>query len=125
MSKVRVEIQVRVNGKEVWKDLEKVMQYVYPDKVDITGKMPEPYPQKVKAFFNSVDEELIKMWIAAYPNVDVRAELPMVEAWLLTNTDKAKKNFKSFANNWLSKRMTSTRNGSAKESIKDEWSKYR
>ena len=125
MSKVRVEIQVRVNGKEVWKDLEKVMQYVYPDKVDITGKMPEPYPQKVKAFFNSVDEELIKMWIAAYPNVDVREELPMVEAWLLTNTDKAKKNFKSFTNNWLSKRMTSTRNGSAKESIKDEWSKYR
>ena len=125
MSKVRVEIKVRVNGKEVWKDLEKVMQYVYPDKVDITGKMPEPYPQKVKAFFNSVDEELIKMWIAAYPNVDVKEELPMVEAWLLTNTDKAKKNFKSFTNNWLSKRMTSTRNGSAKESIKDEWSKYR
>jgi hypothetical protein len=125
MSKVRVEIQVRVNGKEVWKDLEKVMQYVYPDKVDITGKMPEPYPQKVKAFFNSVGEDLIKMWIAAYPNVDVKAELPMVEAWLLTNTDKAKKNFKSFTNNWLSKRMTSTRNGSAKESIKDEWSKYR
>ena len=125
MSKVRVEIQVRVNGKEVWKDLEKVMQYVYPDKVDITGKMPEPYPQKVKAFFNSVDEELIKMWIAAYPNVDVREELPMVKAWLLTNTDKPKKNFKSFTNNWLSKRMTSTRNGSAKESIKDEWSKYR
>ena len=125
MSKLQVEIKVRVNGKEVWKDLEKVMQYVYPDKVDITGKMPEPYPQKVKAFFNSVDEELIKMWIAAYPNVDVRAELPMVEAWLLTNTDKAKKNFKSFTNNWLSKRMTSTRNGSAKESIKDEWSKYR
>ena len=125
MSKVRVEIKVRVNGKEVWKDLEKVMQYVYPDKVDITGKMPEPYPQKVKAFFNSVDEELIKMWIAAYPNVDVKEELPMVEAWLLTNTDKAKKNFKSFTNNWLSKRMVSTRNGSAKDSIKDEWAKYR
>ena len=125
MSKLQVEIKVRVNGKEVWKDLEKVMQYVYPDKVDITGKMPEPYPQKVKAFFNSVDEELIKMWIAAYPNVDVREELPMVKAWLLTNTDKAKKNFKSFTNNWLSKRMTSTRNGSAKESIKDEWGKYR
>ena len=125
MSKLRVEIKVRVNGKEVWKDLEKVMQYVYPDKVDITGKMPEPYPQKVEAFFNSIDEEHIKMWTAAYPNVDIRAELPMVEAWLLTNTDKAKKNFKSFTNNWLSKRMTSTRNGSAKESIKDEWSKYR
>ena len=125
MSKVQVEIKVRVNGKEVWKDLEKVMQYVYPDKVDITGKMPEPYPQKVEAFFNSVDEELIKMWIAAYPNVDVRGEIPMIKAWLLSNTHKAKKNFKSFTNNWLSKRMVSTRNGSAKDSIKDEWAKYR
>ena len=122
---MQVEIKVRVNGEERWADAEKLFKYLYPEKVDITGKMPDPYPQKVIAFFNSIDEELIKMWIAAYPNVDVREELPMIEAWLLTNTDKAKKNFKSFTNNWLSKRMTSTRNGSAKESIKDEWSKYR
>ena len=27
--------------------------------------------------------------------------------------------------NWLSKRMASTRNGSVKESIKDAWSQYR
>ena len=125
MSKLQVEIKVRVNGKERWADAEKLYEYLYPEKVDITGKMPDPYPQKVKAFFNSIDEELIKMWIAAYPNVDVREEIPMIKAWLLTNTDKARKNFKAFTNNWLSKAMTSTRNGSAKESIKDEWGKYR
>ena len=125
MSKLRVEIKVRVNGKERWADADKLYADLYPDKVDITGKMPDPYPQKVKAFFNSIEEDLIKVWTAAYPNVDIKAELPMIEAWLLTNTNKAKKNFKSFTNNWLSKRMTSTRNGSAKESIKDEWSQYR
>tara|TARA_R110000824_G_scaffold264144_1_gene452956 strand:+ start:1602 stop:1979 length:378 start_codon:yes stop_codon:yes gene_type:complete len=125
MSKLQVEIKVRVNGEERWADADKLFKYLYPDKVDITGKMPEPYPEKVKAFFNSIEEDLIKVWVAAYPNVDVREELPVIEAWLLTNTNKAKKNFKSFTNNWLSKRMTSTRNGSAKESIKDEWSKYR
>ena len=125
MSKLRVEIKVRVNGKERWADADKLYEYLYPDKVDITGKMPAPYPQKVKAFFNSIEEDLIRVWTAAYPNVDIKAELPMIEAWLLTNTNKAKKNFKSFTNNWLSKRMTSTRNGSAKESIKDEWSQYR
>ena len=125
MSKLRVEIKVRVNGKERWADADKLYEYLYPDKVDITGKMPDPYPQKVKAFFNSIEEDLITVWTAAYPNVDVKAELPIIEAWLLTNTNKAKKNFKSFTNNWLSKRMTSTRNGSAKESIKDEWSQYR
>ena len=116
MSKLQVEIKVRVNGEERWADADKLFKYLYPDKVDITGKMPEPYPEKVKAFFNSIEEDLIKVWVAAYPNVDVREELPVIEAWLLT---------KSFTNNWLSKRMTSTRNGSAKESIKDEWSKYR
>ena len=125
MSKLRVEIRVRVNDKERWADAEKLYEYLYPEKVDITGKMPDPYPQKVKAFFNSIDEGLIKVWVAAYPNVDVKEELPMIQAWLLTNTEKAKKNFKSFTNNWLSKRMTSTRNGSAKESIKGEWDKYR
>ena len=125
MSKLRVEIKVRVYGKERRSDADKLYEYLYPDKVDITGKMPDPYPQKVKAFFNSIEEDLIRVWTAAYPNVDVKAELPIIEAWLLTNTNKAKKNFKSFTNNWLSKRMTSTRNGSAKESIKDEWSQYR
>jgi hypothetical protein len=125
MSKLRVEIRVRVNGEERWADADKLFKYLYPDKVDITGKMPDPYPQKVKAFFNSIDEGLIKMWVAAYPNVDVNAELPRIEAWLLSNTNKAKRNFSSFINNWLGKAMTSTRNGSAKESIKDEWEQYR
>ena len=125
MSKLQVEIKVRVNGKERWADADKLFKYLYPDKMEITGKMPEPYTIRVKKFFKSIDEDLVKVWVAAYPNVDVKAELPIIEAWLLTNTNKAKKNFKSFTNNWLSKRMTSTRNGSAKESIKDEWSQYR
>tara|TARA_R110001583_G_scaffold59224_1_gene176212 strand:- start:542 stop:979 length:438 start_codon:yes stop_codon:yes gene_type:complete len=125
MGKAKVEIFVRVNGKERWADAEKLYEYLYPEKVDIAGKMPDPYPQKVKAFFNSIDEELIKVWVAAYPNVNVKEELPIVQAWLLTNTNKAKKNFKSFTNNWLSKRMTNAKNGSAKESIDAGWDKYK
>ena len=125
MSKLQVEIKVRVNGEERWADADKLFKYLYPDKVDIAGKMPDPYPQKVKAFFNSIDEELIKVWVAAYPNVNVKEELPIVQAWLLTNTNKAKKNFKSFTNNWLSKRMTNAKNGSAKESIDAGWDKYK
>ena len=125
MGKAKVEIFVRVNGKERWADAEKLYEYLYPEKVDIAGKMPDPYPQKVKAFFNSIDEELIKVWVAAYPNVNVKEELPIIKAWLLTNTNKAKKNFKSFTNNWLSKRMTDAKNGSAKESIEAGWDKYK
>ena len=125
MSKLRVEIRVRVNGEERWADAEKLYAYLYPEKVKISGKMPDPYPKKVEAFFNSIDNELISMWNGAYPNVDVATELPIIKAWLLSNTHKAKKNFKSFINNWLSKKMVSAKNGSIKESINDEWSKYR
>tara|TARA_R110000824_G_scaffold133936_1_gene296784 strand:- start:106 stop:483 length:378 start_codon:yes stop_codon:yes gene_type:complete len=125
VSKLQVEIKVRVNGEERWADADKLFKYLYPDKVDITGKMPEPYPQRVKTFFKSIDEELIKIWVAAYPNVDVNSELPKIEAWLLTHTDKAKKNLKAFTNSWLCRGMNSTRNGSAKESIEAGWDKYK
>tara|TARA_R110002074_G_scaffold238823_1_gene410663 strand:- start:567 stop:944 length:378 start_codon:yes stop_codon:yes gene_type:complete len=125
MSKLRVEIKVRVDGEERWADADKLFKYLYPDKVDIKGKMPEPYPERVKTFFKSIDEELIKIWIAAYPNVDVNSELPKIEAWLLTNTNKAKKNLKAFTNSWLSRGMNSVKNGSNKESIDASWDKYK
>ena len=124
MSKLRVEIRVRVNGQERWADAEKLYEYLYPEKVAITGKMPEPYPARVEAFFNSISEDLINTWTAAYPNVNIEQELPQIKSWLLSNTNKAKKNFNSFINNWLSRKMNTTRNGSAKDSIKDEWNKY-
>ena len=52
MSKLRVEIKVRVDGEERWADADKLFKYLYPDKVDINGKMPEPYPERVKTFLH-------------------------------------------------------------------------
>ena len=124
MSKLRVEIRVRVNGEERWADADKLFKYLYPDKVDITGKMPDPYPERVKAFFNSIDEDLIKIWTEAYPNVDIKAELLKAKAWLLSSTNKSKKNFKSFTNNWLNNTTSNVKN-SNKESIKASWDKYK
>ena len=124
MSKVQVEIKVRVNGKEVWRPIEKVMQYVYPDKIDIKGKMPSPYSHQVKTFFESVDEDIIKIWSEAYPSVDIQSELLKAKAWLLSTPSKSKKNFKSFVNNWLSRAMNNVR-GSKKESIEEEWGKFK
>ena len=46
-------------------------------------------------------KELIDMWSKAYPNVDIKAECEKARAWLLTNTNKAKKDFKGFTNRWL------------------------
>ena len=37
--------------------------------------------------------------------MDIDAQVKKCEAWLLCNTNKAKKDFKRFTNNWLSKSM--------------------
>jgi uncharacterized protein YdaU (DUF1376 family) len=39
----------------------------------------------------------------AYPNIDIKRELKKMEAWLTSNPDRAKKNYKRFINNWISK----------------------
>jgi len=41
------------------------------------------------------------MWEKAYPNVDIKGECEKARAWLLSNTNKAKKDFKNFTNRWL------------------------
>ena len=37
--------------------------------------------------------------------IDIQENIKKCEAWLLCNTNKAKKDFKRFTNNWLSRAM--------------------
>ena len=98
-----VEIKVRVKGEEKWADGRKVFEYLLKEysKVNYKGKVVEPYPDRVNGFYDSIPKDLIKMWSKAYPNVDIKAECEKARAWLLTNTSKAKKDFKGFTNRWL------------------------
>ena len=100
-----IEIKVRINGVEKWADGRKVFQYLLEEysKVNYKGKVVEPYPDRVNSFFNEIPKDLIDMWSKAYPNVDIKAECEKARAWLLTNTNKAKKDFKGFTNRWLGK----------------------
>ena len=72
-------------------------------KVTYKGKSIDPYPDRVNKFFDDIPKELIDMWAKAYPNVNIKAECEKARAWLLTNTNKAKKDFKGFTNRWLGK----------------------
>ena len=54
-------------------------------------------------FYDNIPQDLIDMFKKAYPNVDIQAECEKARAWLLTNTNKAKKDFKGFTNRWLGK----------------------
>tara|TARA_Y100000593_G_scaffold3534_1_gene6965 strand:- start:15 stop:491 length:477 start_codon:yes stop_codon:yes gene_type:complete len=101
------EILVRVNGKEKWVDGRKVFKYLLEDysKVSYGGKVADPYNTRIKKFYSNIPQELLETWKKAYPNVDIQAQIKKCEAWLLCNTNKAKKDFKRFTNNWLSKSM--------------------
>ena len=99
------EIKVRVDGQEKWVDGRKVFDYLIKEysKVSYGGKVVEPYPDRVNKFYDEIPEDLITMWAKAYPNVSIKAECEKARAWLLTNTGKAKKDFKGFTNRWLGK----------------------
>ena len=97
------EIKIRKDGTEKWVDAKKFFDYMIKEysKVTYKGKSIDPYPDRVNKFYDDIPKELIDMWGKAYPNVDIKAECEKSRAWLLTNTNKAKKDFKGFANRWL------------------------
>ena len=105
-----VELYVRVNGKERWADAKKVLEYLYPEQVKISGKMPLPYHARVEKFFEAIDSNILAVWKEAYPNINIENELKLAKAWLISNPNKAKKDFKKFVNNWLSNAMRNPTN---------------
>lgn len=100
-----IEVKVRVNGEEKWADFRKLFDYMVNEysKVKYDGKKIDPYPDRVNKFYDNLPKELIDMWSKAYPNVDIKGECEKSRVWLLSNTNKAKKDFKNFTNRWLGK----------------------
>ena len=101
------EIKVRVNGKEKWVDGHKVFKYLLEEysKVSYGGKVTDPYITRIDKFYSNIPQALLDSWKQAYPNVNIEQELRKCKSWLISNTSKAKKDFKRFSNNWLAKAM--------------------
>ena len=100
-----IEVKVRVNGEEKSADFRKLFDYMIKEysKVKYDGKKIDPYEDRVNKFYDNIPENLIEMWKKAYPNVDIKGECERARVWLLSNTGKAKKDFKNFTNRWLGK----------------------
>ena len=100
-----IEVLVRVNGEEKYVDFRKLFDFMIKEysKVKYGGKKIDPYPDRVNKFYDNIPQELLTMWKKAYPNVDIKAENERARVWLLSNTNKAKKDFKGFTNRWLGK----------------------
>ena len=100
-----LEIKIRKDGQEKWVNAHKFFDYMIKEysKVKYEGKKVDPYPDRVNKFYDNIPKELIDMWAKAYPNVDIKGECEKARVWLLSNTNKAKKDFKGFTNRWLGK----------------------
>ena len=101
------EIKVRVNGEEKWVNGHKVFKYLLEEysKVNYEGKTIDPYNTRIDKFYSNIPQALLDTWKKAYPNVNINQEIIKIKAWLLSNTSKAKKDFKRFTNNWLARAM--------------------
>lgn len=53
--------------------------------------------------FQNVSDGQIKIWVAAYPAVDVPADILRAASWLNANPSNRKYDYRRFLNNWLSR----------------------
>ena len=67
----------------------------------------KPYKEKVNNYYDNITDEFKGELKEAYPNVDIEQELKESRMWLITNTNKAKKNFDAFITRWMAKQMES------------------
>ena len=100
-----IEIEVWVDGEKKRVDFRKLFDYMIKEysKVKYDGKKIDPYEDRVNKFYDNIPKNLSDMWKKAYPNVDIKGECEKARVWLLSNTNKAKKDFKGFTNRWLGK----------------------
>lgn len=52
--------------------------------------------------FLNITEKKMKFYKDKFPRIDVEGEIGKMEAWLMANTSKRKKNYERFITNWLS-----------------------
>ena len=102
-----LEIKIRKNGEEKWVDARKFLDYMLKEysKVSYSNTLALPYNERVNKFYSNIPQHIVNAWKEAYPNVNIEQECSKAKAWLLSNTNEAKKDFMKFTNNWLSKAM--------------------
>lgn len=71
----------------------------------------EEYKKRINFFFSHLEPDWLVEMAKAYPTIDIEKELQKAKAWLVSNPQKAKKNFKRFINNWLKNSKPEERRG--------------
>jgi hypothetical protein len=79
----------------------------------------KPYKERVEEYFRNIDPAFLNTLKEAYPNVDIKAELGLSKQWLVSNTNRAKRDFNRFVNNWMKNAMRDYQKGETKKVKKE------
>jgi len=92
-----------IEKNEGWIPQDKEKELDSPDAMEITEENSEEniFFNKEKLSFEGITEQKLKKWKEAFPNCNVDIELKKMEAWLIANSTKRKKNYEKFIVNWL------------------------
>ncbi len=78
----------------------------------------KPYKERVEEYFNNIDPTFLNTLKEAYPNVTIKDELGFAKQWLVSNTNRAKKDLNRFVNNWMKNAMKDYQIGETKKAKK-------
>jgi len=85
---------------------------ISPQPKKVSSNSLLPYADRVNKFYDDLEQDkaYLKQLKEAYPNVDIAQQLKSSKIWLISNTQKAKKNFKRFVNTWMANQMEYSKN---------------
>jgi len=87
-----------------WMKLAEIVRQVVRE--EIAGLRKKPKIDLVSGRWTGLGEEQLEAWEAAYPGVDVDAEVKKAAAWCLSNPDSAPKSqYGRYLNTWLSRQQ--------------------
>lgn len=87
---------------ERWLKVEEIVRRVVREEIAQLGKKPRI--DLVNGRWVGVNEETINAWEAAFPALDLKAELNRAAAWIISNPALAPKSqFGRFLNSWFTK----------------------
>lgn len=85
-----------------WTKLEAIVRKVVREEIQALGKKPKI--NLVNGRFTGITEAQMEAWEAAYPGVDIEAEIKRAAAWSISNPAGAPKSeFGRYLNSWLSR----------------------
>jgi len=89
------------------KEDKRIEKNISPQPKKVSSNNLLSYPDRVNKFYNELeqDNEYLIQLKEAYPNIDIVQQLRSSKIWLISNPQKAKKNFKRFVNTWMANQM--------------------